>query len=348
MKVAAPAKPARAGRMVVAPVLLAAAVLALLAYQAGLIGHSAPRRYAPWPLAAPAGATVDVGLTTGPLARNAWRPWQSGDLASVNAFEHVVRKHASVVMWYADWEHSSPLLGQLQAVARRGSIPEITWEPWDDTRPLGAAQPRYALRNIIAGRFDPYITAWAHALAAYGGPVRLRFAQEMNGNWYPWAENANGNHLGEFVAAWRHVHALFVLAGARDVQWVWSPVALNVNGEQYPGDAYVDRVGLSGFNGGYQLRFKPWRSFATLLGPSLQALRTIAPGKPVELSEVGVAEHGGSKPQWIADMFATLRAHPEVDAILWYDLAKLSDWRIDSTPASAAAFAAGVSDPRYR
>jgi hypothetical protein len=330
------------------PLLLAAAVLALLAYQVGLIGHSTPPRYAPWPLAPSAAATVDVGVTTGPLARNSWRAWQPADLQTVNAFEHVAQKHVSVVMWYADWSHSSsPSLAQLQAVARRGSVPEITWEPWDDTRPLSAPQPRYALRNIIDGRFDAYISTWAQALAAFGGPVRLRFAQEMNGNWYPWAENANGNRPGEFVAAWRHVHALFDAAGASNVQWVWSPVALKVKAEQYPGDAFVDRVGLSAFNGGYQLKFKPWRSFTTLLGPSLQALHAIAPSKPVELSEIGVSESGGRKPLWITDMFQTLRAHPEIDSVIWYDLLKYTDWRVESSPASSAAFAAGVRDPRY-
>ena len=91
-------------------------------------------------------------------------------------------------------------------VERRGSIPEITWEPWDTTKPLGASQPRYSLRNIADGKFDSYIRTWARTLAAYGGEVQLRFAQEMNGDWYPWGRGTNGNTPAEFVKAWRHVH----------------------------------------------------------------------------------------------------------------------------------------------
>ena len=108
-------------------------------------------------------------------------------------------------------------------VERRGSIPEITWEPWDTTKPLGASQPRYSLRNIADGKFDSYIRTWARTLAAYGGEVQLRFAQEMNGDWYPWGRGTNGNTPAEFVKAWRHVHDIFTAAGATNVQWVWRP-----------------------------------------------------------------------------------------------------------------------------
>lgn len=103
-------------------------------------------------------------------------------------------QHASIVMWYSDWQEGAPSLQQLRSVAQRGSTPEITWEPWDSSKPLYAPQPSFRLRNIIDGKFDPYIRSWARTLAAWGRPVRLRFAQEMNGSWYPWSENANGNH----------------------------------------------------------------------------------------------------------------------------------------------------------
>ena len=176
-------------------------------------------------LATPASASVDIGVTTLPLASNATQPWTAADLSTVNAFERDIDKHASVLMWYADWAHSAPSLAQLRMINQRDSVPEITWEPWDSTQGLYKSQPRYALRNIVGGKFDAYIRTWARALAAYGKPVRLRFAQEMNGNWYPWGAGTNGNTPAEFVQAWRHVHDIFTGAGATNVQWVWSPVS---------------------------------------------------------------------------------------------------------------------------
>ena len=163
-----------------------------------------------------------LGVTTSALARNSFAPWGRNGLESVKEFERDARAHASVVMWYSDWANvRRPDLGQLRAVARRGSLPEITWEPWDHAKGLWVPQPAFRLRRIIAGRYDALIRRWARDLAAYGGPVRLRFAQEMNGNWYPWAETFNGNR-GEFAKAWRRVWRIFRREGAANVEWVWS------------------------------------------------------------------------------------------------------------------------------
>jgi len=204
-------------------------------------------------------------------------------------------------------------------------------------------QPRYRLRWIIAGRYDSYIRTWAQTLAAYSRPVRLRFAQEMNGNWYPWSESANGNRSHEFVQAWRHIHDIFVAAGARNVQWIWSPAPITMQREQYPGSAYVTMVSLSMFNGGSQLRYARWRSFAALLARPVALLNTIAPGKPIEISEIGCAEQGGSKAAWITGMFAALRRYPAITSLVWFDLVKGSDWRVESSRNAAAAYATAVA-----
>jgi beta-mannanase len=165
----------------------------------------------------------------------------------------------------------------------------------------------------------------------------------MNGNWYPWAELANGNRPGEFARAWQHVHGIFDEAGATNVEWVWTPVARRVSAAFYPGDPYVDRVGLSGFNGGVQLTWREYESFDEFVVPALNELRRVAPDKPVELSEIGVAEEGGSKAEWIEGMFKTLRDRPEIDALIWFNLVKDSDWRIQSSPEANLAFAEGVA-----
>ena len=300
-----------------------------------------------WPTPAPKGATVDVGATTLPLASQALRPWKPSDLQTVNRFEQAAHKHASIVMWYSDWQQGPPPLEQLRAVAQRGSTPEITWEPWDSTKALYVSQPRYQLRNIVNGKFDSYIRAWAAELAAWGKPVRLRFAQEMNGNWYPWSETANGNHAGQFVRAWRHVHDLFAAAGATNVKWVWSPVS-GAPREYFPGNRYVNVVGLTCLNGGTTAFHRGWRSFASICGNSIRELHALAPNLPIEISEVASAEAGGNKAAWIKGMFAYLGQHPEVKAVVWFNLRKQANWPIESSGAAARAFAGAVAARRYK
>ena len=330
-----------------APAVLIAVVFVLLALQMRA-GEEARATLARVPVKPTPQAEVMLGTTTLPLARNSWRRWTVEDLRSLDATENAVGKHMSVVMWFADWfSVRGPDLTQLRAVAARGSIPEITWEPWDSRKPLRTPQPRFRLRNIIEGRFDAHVRRWARDLAAYGETVRLRFAHEMNGNWYPWSETANGNAPGEFAEAWRHVWNIFQEEGADNVEWVWSPVALQIKDGEYPGDEYVDRLGLSGFVGGVQLRHKPFRSFGEVFGAALERFSEIAPDLPIEISELGVAEEGGDKAEFIRDMFEQIDATPAIDAVVWFGIRKESDWRIETSPASVDAFRVATASPRY-
>jgi cellulose synthase/poly-beta-1,6-N-acetylglucosamine synthase-like glycosyltransferase/beta-mannanase len=286
--------------------------------------------------------TRQLGVTTASLAENETTAWQPSDLGEVNAFEHMAQAHVGIVQWFADWGHNKVDVEQLRAVAARGSTPQITWEPWDRTRDL-RRQSAYTLASIIRGRHDTYIRSWARGLHRYGRPVLLRFAQEMNGRVYPWAEAMNGNRPGQYARAWRHVHDIFMAEGATNVRWVWCPKTGPIVASQYPGDRYVDIVALSGFNGGSVLPWGGWRTFADAFNAPLQSLRRIAPDKSVQISEVGTVEAGGSKPRWIKEMFDYVEAHTWIRSVLWFDLDKQADWRVATSPAAQRAFRDGVA-----
>lgn len=297
----------------------------------------------PWPVPATGAPAprLQLGVTTPALARNSYRRWSSASLGEVNTFENDARRHSDVVMWFADWAHVADFSArQARAVAARGSIPEISWEPWDSG--AGVRQPRYRLATIIHGDHDAYIRRWARAIAAYGHPVRLRFAHEMNGRWYPWAERANGNRPGEFTTAWRHVHAIFDAVGARNVRWVWSPVAGHVDAGLYPGTREVDVLAVSGFIAASGLFRERWRPFADAFGKTLTTVHRLDPGKPVTLSEIAVAGGDGAKASWIRGMFAEIARRPYVRALVWFELSKEADWRIAGSPRARAAFVSGL------
>ncbi|MFZ0972486.1 MAG: glycosyl hydrolase [Solirubrobacteraceae bacterium] len=329
--------------------LVLVATLGLFAYQQGIIDKPSPAPAAqPAIEAGPAsvGGKLDLGVTTGPLARNWWKAWQPSDLSTVDTFEREAGKPAAIVMWYADWQHNPlPSTSQLNATERRGSTPEITWEPWDASKGLYKSQPRYRLSNIIDGKFDPYIRAWAKSLAAWKHPVLLRFAQEMDGNWFPWDDYANSNHPGQFVQAWRHVHDIFQQAGATNVKWVWSP-AFARSTAQFPGTAYVNVTATTCQNGGRPLFARGWQTFAQGCGNAIDRLHTLEPGLPIQLAETATAEQGGNKAHWIGNMWSYLAARPYVTSMIWFNLVKEANWRIDSTPSAERAFAAGARSPR--
>jgi beta-mannanase len=272
------------------------------------------------------------------------------NLAEVDQFEADAGKRVGLIMYFQGWPYDPFRTDLANGVAARGAIPEITWEPWDYT--LGLNQPDYSLARIIDGTHDPYITAFAQSAKDFGKTVFIRFAHEMNTNYYPWCEGVNGNYTaGQFVSAWQHVVGIFRSVGATNVKWVWSP---NVSysgttplAQLYPGDAWVDWVALDGYNGGTALPYGGWQSFEQVFGPSLAELATVTTSKPVMIGETASVEQGGSKPDWITAKFAQLAIHPEIKAFVWFNQNKEADWRIESSDPSRQSFATGVANPRY-
>jgi hypothetical protein len=267
--------------------------------------------------------------------------------AELDEVARISGESPSTVLFYKDFLQAPPI-AELNAVRSRGAVPLITWEPW--AWGGGLAQPAYALDRIAAGDFDAYITQWGQALASWGQPVQLRFAHEMNGNWYPWAEGVNGNQPGDYVPAWRHVHDVVAATGASNVDWVWSPNVPYFGSTDlaglFPGAGYVNVVALDGYNWGTSASWSSWMSPQDLFAPGIAQLRTLAPGLPILIAEVASAEAGGSKAQWNTDLVSYLAAQADVEGFVWFHMQKETDWRINSSDASAAAFNAALAARR--
>ncbi|GAC52373.1 glycoside hydrolase family 26 protein [Gordonia amicalis] len=228
----------------------------------------------------------------------------------------------------------------LDLVRSGGATPVLTLEPWrpDD----GSDQPEYSLASIAAGRHDPDLFRWATQLASWPYPLLLRFAQEMNGNWYPWSVGVNQNTAEQYRAAWTRMHSI-VSEQAPHVRFVWAPNAITEGTRDfedcYPPDDKVDYLGLDGYNWG-QTPGHQWQSADKLFSDSLKALSRISPGRPILVTEVGSADGAtpNLKAQWIADFFRVIENHPNVLGFLWFQMDKERDWRFNSTPASTKSF----------
>ncbi|HWE33779.1 MAG TPA: hypothetical protein VG410_09855, partial [Solirubrobacteraceae bacterium] len=88
--------------------LLLLAVGTAIAGQLGVFTRTPPPppHYAPWPIVADPNAHIGLGVVTSALAANWAHPWSSGDLNQVNTFEHLIKKHVEIVMYFADWAHT--------------------------------------------------------------------------------------------------------------------------------------------------------------------------------------------------------------------------------------------------
>jgi hypothetical protein len=210
-------------------------------------------------------------------------------------------------------------------------VPVLSLEPWRTG--AGPNQPDFSLQATIDGKWDEQYKKIAKAILDYRDVVLIRFAHEMNGNWYPWGV-ANGNKPGQYAEAWRHVVGLFRAAGAVNVLWIWSPnVVRGANSRTisqfWPGPEYVDFVGLTGYGVHEQ---SPAQTYSTTL-PLVKALTD----KPIILTEVG-AQRDSSKQKWISNFGPWLRANPQVAGFIWNLGLRQGDWRFNDTPADAETF----------
>lgn len=245
----------------------------------------------------------------------------------------------------AGWPHGAFDRRLFDDLAERGMMPVLAWEPWDYLAPAPRhEQPDFQLSDIVDGRYDSYIRSWARGIADLDYPVAIRFAHEMNGDWYPWSEVVNGNAEGEYVQAYRHVHDLFTTAGADNVTWVWSPNVTYTGSlpfEQfYPGDDYVDWFGIVGYYGTGS------ESFDQIFGDSLAALAQLA-DKPVIITEIGAPDMDGRQAEWVRDMFDSLPDHPSVIGFVWFEVENEANWRLAGQSEAASAFAEGAGQERY-
>ena len=284
-------------------------------------------------------------------------PW---DMDSLARFERDTGKHVSLLEWGQSWYECSTTCGLrpfradlMERVRRRGAIPVLSWD--SEHEGSGSSDRAFRLRAIIAGRYDAFLWRWAYGARRWGHPFFLRFDWEMNTDGVPYSEQANGNRPGDFVRMWRHVHDIFVRAGATNVTWVWCPnvaypgtVPLQ---QLYPGNAYVDWTCLDGYNWGTNpAKPQGWRTFDQTFASSYRLLtNVIAPGKPMMIGETSSSEWGGSKARWISHALSTIPSrYPAIKALVWFNKdADHMDWVIESSDAARAAFATTIRSRPY-
>lgn len=274
-----------------------------------------------------------------------WAGWPN----ALRAFTARAGKAPSIIHWFAAWG-GQPAFTDATAkkIRNQGALPLLTWEPWDWT--AGATQSTYRLSRITSGAFDAYLRSFAAQVKAFRTPLYLRFAPEMNGDWNPWSEQVNGNRAGDYVRAWNHVRAVFAAAGATNVRWVWTPIISYYGSTPlaglFPGDGAVDVVGVDGYNWGTSRSNQTWQTFSQVFESTVAQVSSMS-SRDLWLAEVGCTELGGNKAAWVTDMFAKVAADPRIDALVWFDANKETDWRINSSTSALTAFQRGLASGRF-
>jgi len=276
-----------------------------------------------------------------------FREGAPGNMGLITSLEKKIGKKFTVIMWYQDWSTLfNPSL--CDKVVKRGAVPHIVWEPW-----LWSDKQRIKLDDIIAGEWDSHIREYAQDVRNWGKPVFIRWGHEFNIEGYPWSTVNNGKDPKKYVKAFRHVRKIFKDEGAGNAMFVWCPMRESWPQENwndmdlaYPGDEYVDWIGIDGYNWGVTQPWSQWQSFKELFRDVARSLWRAHPTKPIMIAEFASADLGDDKAKWITDMNEELKKMPYIKNINWFDEKKEADWRIETSSKTLAAFKKMYSD-RY-
>ena len=254
-----------------------------------------------------------------------YEPGAPSSYSGVEQFARDVGREPNLVSYYSGWnEPFQKSFAEMAASHNATTIVQV--DP-----------ANISLAEIAAGKYDPYLTAYADEVAAFKHKVVISFGHEMNGFWETW-----GYHhvtAATFVAAWRHIVTVFRHQNASNVIWLWQ---VNSSSSQtgpvhdwWPGSQYVTWVGVSGYY------YVPNNTFSNVFTPVVNSVRQFT-RDPLLIAETAVGPQAGQT-RGIKDLFAGVRTQNYL-GLVWFDqhsyggLYKGENWRLEDSPVALSTF----------
>lgn len=253
-------------------------------------------------------------------------PWASGafmpgdDPYSHEVFGYWRGAHTDVALTYAGRRSWEDITYPMHLEAWRGAPQTLvlSMAPW----PEGQG---HTLTRCAAGEYDPYWTQFGQNVQGAGmaGRMIIRLAWEFTGGWVEWA----ARNPAEFAACWRRIVTAaehfapalrWELIGNRGA----SPLLIDPKAA-YPGDAYVDIIGVDSYDGYPPVKDEAsWQTqYAGTQGLKYYADWARSRGKRFSVPEWGLypgtawgGNGGGDNAFYIRKMFAFFRQQADIMA----------------------------------
>ena len=234
-------------------------------------------------------------------------------------------KSANVEHLFLPWEDVDlTSLSDAEIYAKeRGRSILITIEPWSWSKDWRVSPDKLRSR-IMSGRYDANMSSICQIAGLMEVPVTIRWAHEMEdktgrftwANWKP----------ADYVAAYRKMVDVCRVE-APSASFMWSPKGEEGLEAYYPGDEYVDVVGLSifGLQKWDQDKFGKDRTFAEVLQPAYDRVTRF--NKPIVVAELGAVGSIAYVASWNADSRdAPLTQFPAVTSVIYFNQKEVAPW----------------------
>ena len=181
------------------------------------------------------------------------------------------------------------------------------------------------LFRVLDGYYDEFLHDYAKDIADFKHPVLFRFANEMNGDWCEYSGYRMSLDTELYREMYCYIYNIFKENNADNVIWIWNPngksfpdFKWNSEAMYYPGNEYVDVLGLTLYNTGDFYEGEEWTNFYDLYSPLYKkAMENY--DMPFMITEFSCARKGGNKEEWTKKMLSEIGRFPNIKFALWWN-----------------------------
>ncbi|HET9074346.1 MAG TPA: glycosyl hydrolase [Solirubrobacteraceae bacterium] len=253
----------------------------------------------------------------------------AGNPAALNTFAQWSNTQPNVVLDYlgnSSWNDISSPSWLLDA-----------WQSWHQAGgtlilsvPMLVNSPQGTFAAGASGAYDQYYRTLGQDLVADGyANTVLRMGWEFNGTWFPWSLSPTDTNMSatNFIAYWRHLVDLFrSIPGANfSFDWTVNPGPSDVPAaDAYPGDSYVNYVGVDVYDSSWDANSDPisdpttrWNQIANqTYGLNWWLNFAKSHNKPIAIPEWGLntntsspSNGAGDDPSFIQNMYTWMQTN---------------------------------------
>ena len=265
---------------------------------------------------------------------------------SMNTFNRLTDKQHATYFKYVGYGKPFPK-EWVEQVVSTGGFPQIAWEP------------NNGLEEV---QDDEYLLQFALDAKEANVPILLRYASEMNGTWTFYSGNSE-----LYIEKWKLVHSV-MKEHAPQVMMLWNVFTMPeyTIKDFYPGDDYVDYVGVNIYNVVYHNdQLSALSDFEDPLRLLDYVYNEYSHKKPIVIGEFGATNYNVTDGLYHVDfavekinrMYKHLpHLYPRVKNIYYFDVnnlvnapegRKINNYAITENPRILEAYAKNVTQPEY-
>ena len=282
----------------------------------------------------------------------------SGFAGELTAMEEKLDYTFPLILYYRHFPTHEFPTEVMQENYEAGRLVELTLQLTDNNNmDMFAKSP---LLEIYRGNMDEELRAWARDAAAFEHPFLFRLNNEMNSDWTSYGGVVNLADPQIFTAVWQRIHRIFREEGVDNCIWIFNPhdrqappSDWNNSLAYYPGNEYVQMIGVTGYNNGtyYTQWAEEWREFDVIYDQIWEEYQPRFGSFPWIITEFASSGIGGDKVAWINNMFDHIDKYPNIRMAVWFSFADFDDanggtpartYWLDETPETLEAFRQGL------